>query len=149
MKFLLIASILFSSMGSFAGSLNVHCGEIVKVKEKTKNPLPFPISLIAVGLRLPALKVKLKNAENFIDGGIPGKGEKERTFKNKYAFSNSTNYEKLHGILTEALEEKERLQVPVYACIGEVSGLDRWHKVASYSLRSSDDAFEELRQKYR
>jgi hypothetical protein len=134
MKHFFSAALLLTSITSFAGTLDVHCGEIVRAHKAVKNPL-FGFS---------AVKVKLKNSQHFYGQA----GSAEGKFKDKFGFTDLENQEKVLKTMRTALREKRERGVPVYACIGEVKGLDRWHKVGSYSLTSAQDAFTTLYEKY-
>lgn len=147
----LIVVMLAVSLNTFAGVLNVDCGTIKKVKETRKNPLPgVVLKVLTPGLRMSALKVKLRDAVNYtVNGDFIASAQMVKRTKQKRAYGSNDNYDKHLKLLNEALELQESSSRDVYVCYGEVKGLDRWHKIASYSTVSRDDALEDLIKKYR
>lgn len=148
-KVLLMLFLSFTMTSTFASTLNVSCGEIKKVKEKSKNILPFPLSII--GMRTVALKVKLLKGTNYnvsYNGVVGYAVDREKTIKLKLAYTDLDNYTKHLNLLEDALAEKKRSGVTVYACFGKVVGIERWHNIASVSTRSENEALEEVIRKY-
>lgn len=152
MKMLIVAATLLSSITAFSSVMNLECGEIHKVKEKTKlvTPFKFPLNMVINLGRTNALKVKLKNSK-FISRSSDGVqqigGLKKRSVQ-KRAYSNYENYYKHLALLEDAIELRDISKRPVYVCFGKITGLERWHNVASVSTISSADALDELVRKY-
>ena len=149
MKYFLFGALLLSSTMAFAGDIRVDCGELIKYKSTSKSVLKFPASIL-IPLRLPAIKVKLKNSSSFsrIYKGQTIVSSAERRKKIKLGYTDETNREKHLGLLKTAKEEMKLTKSPAYVCFGEVQGLDRWHKILSTSLESREKAFDELVRKY-
>jgi len=147
-KFILLALIILPTL-SFAGDIQVKCGELIKYKSGSKSVLKFPASIL-IPLRLPAIKVKLRNVSSFTKmyGSQEIVGSPVRKEKIKLGYTDEANRSKHLLLLKEAKEEMKKTNLPAYVCFGEVKGLDRWHKILNYSMDSSEEAFSELVRKY-
>lgn len=149
MKFFFVGLMLLSTSISFAGDIQVNCGELIRYRQGSKSILEFPASIL-IPLRLPALKVKMRNVSShtktYGDPVISSEPVKKKRVKLSY--SDETNLAKHVALLKEAKEEIKLTKGKAFVCFGEVKGLDRWHKILSYSMDSKEEALAELIKKY-
>lgn len=149
MKKIVLTALLILPTLSFAGDIQVKCGELIKYKATSKSVLKFPASIL-IPLRLQAIKVKLRNVSSFTKmyGSQQIVSSPIKKEKIKLGYSDDANRAKHLGYLKEAKEQMKKTKQPAYVCFGEVKGLDRWHKILNYSMESNEDAFSELVRKY-
>lgn len=150
MNKLLLLVLFVTSSVSFAGTIDVDCGTIKKVKETRKSLFRFPLNIITLGFGTDALKVKLKNSTTYnvsVQGFINTLDESKRS-KTKLGYLGTDNYNKHLALIEEAIDIQDQSDEDVYVCFGKVTGLDRWHRIAEYSTVSKKDALEELIRKY-
>ena len=149
MKYFFVGLMLLSASVSFAGDIQVDCGELIRYRQGTKSALGFPGNIF-LPLRLPALKVKMRNVSSFTKtyGNPVVSSEPQKKKRVKLSYSDEVNLAKHVSLLKEAKEEIKLTKGKAFVCFGEVKGLDRWHKILSYSMDSNEEAFAELVRKY-